>query len=132
MPQRWRRPRGASDVEEMREPPGREWEGAGPPIESRLASNGRLRPIIEKFVGRLAEKLEAMEASCEEGDFEELANLAHWLKGSAGTVGFDAFGEPAAALELLAKEGKETEIEASIQELRELADRVVLPCDRDG
>ena len=36
-------------------------------------------------------------------NFEELANLAHWLKGAGGTVGFDAFTEPALSLEQLAK-----------------------------
>ena len=124
--------KGTTDVEVTRERPGREWAGAGPPVESRLASNRRLRPVIEKFVGRLAEKLEAMEASWEAGDLEELANLAHWLKGSAGMVGFDAFSEPAGALELLAKEKKEGDIEPSIRELRELAGRIVLRCERDG
>ena len=83
-------------------------------------------PTIEKFVCRLEEKLEAMQACWEARDFEELAKLAHWLKGSGGTVGFDAFGEPAATLELLAKERKESEIEASISELRRLAERIVV------
>jgi HPt (histidine-containing phosphotransfer) domain-containing protein len=67
-----------------------------------------------------------MEASWEARDFDELASLAHWLKGSAGMVGFDAFTEPAATLELLAKERKEGEIEASLQELRGLAERIVV------
>ena len=46
------------------------------PIESRLASNQRLRPVVEKFMARLQEKLEAMEASSAAGDFEELAKQA--------------------------------------------------------
>jgi PAS domain S-box-containing protein len=102
---------------------------AGPPIVSRLASNPRLRATIAKFVHRLHEKLEAMEASWEVGDLEELASLAHWLKGSAGTVGFDAFSGPAKTLEILAKEGKEAEIDGAIQELRGLAERIALPGD---
>jgi PAS domain S-box-containing protein len=113
-------------AEVVREQPRREWvEDA--PVVSRLASNPRFRPTIERFVGRLEEKLEAMQACWAARDFEELARLAHWLKGSGGTVGFDAFGEPAAVLELLAKERKEGEIEASLSELRSLADRIVLP-----
>ena len=99
----------------------------GPPIVSRLASHPRLRATIAKFVPRLHEKLEAIEASWEAGDFQELASLAHWLKGSAGTVGFDVFSGPAAALELAAKERKESELEPLIQELRGLAERVVAP-----
>ena len=32
-----------------------------------------------------------MEQAWQERNYGELANLAHWLKGSGGTVGFDAF-----------------------------------------
>ena len=42
-------------------------------------------------------------ASAAAGDYEKLASLAHWLKGSAGTVGFGAFTLPAKALEEAAK-----------------------------
>ncbi len=93
---------------------------------SRLAGNELLRPTIKKFVGRLLEKLEALDASFEARDFEELANLAHWLRGAAGTVGFDAFTGPAETLELLAKEQKASEIEAALREVRGLAERIVL------
>ena len=112
-------------------PDDREWTG-GLPLESRLATNRRLWPAIEKFVARLEEKLAAMEASWESRDLEALANLAHWLKGSAGMVGYDAFTAPAAALEGMAKEGKPEQIETSIRELRELAERVVLPSEPDA
>jgi PAS domain S-box-containing protein len=98
---------------------------AGPvPVISRLASNARLRPTIEKFVARLGEKLDAMQASYEARDFEELARLGHWLKGGAGTVGLDAFTEPAQTLEQLAREGREDQIEVTLAELRELARRI--------
>jgi HPt (histidine-containing phosphotransfer) domain-containing protein len=40
-----------------------------------------------------------MEGALETRDFDELARLAHWLKGAGGTVGFDAFTEPARELE---------------------------------
>jgi CheY-like chemotaxis protein/HPt (histidine-containing phosphotransfer) domain-containing protein len=103
-----------------------EWTGEDTPLVSRLASNPRFHATIEKFVCRLEEKLEAMQACWDSRDFEELARLAHWLKGSAGTVGFDAFTGPAKTLELLAKERKEGEIEASISELRHLAERLVV------
>ena len=114
------------------EQPGEEWTGGEAPLVSRLASNPRFQATIEKFVHRLEDKLEAMQACWEAGDFEELARLAHWLKGAGGTVGFDAFGEPAKNLELLAKERKEGEIEASIWELRRLADRIVLASPDDA
>jgi CheY-like chemotaxis protein len=102
------------------------------PLVSRLAANPRLRPTLEKFVARLTVKLESMEAYAETGDFEQLADLAHWLKGAAGTIGFDAFTEPAEALELLARERKEAEIPAAIGEIRDLTERIVVAEEEAG
>ncbi len=103
--------------------------GRGGPVVSRLASNPRLRPTLEKFVARLTAKVEGMEACFENGDLEQIADLAHWLKGAAGTVGFDAFTEPAELLELLAKERKEAELGAAIDDIRELTERIEISCD---
>ena len=87
-----------------------------PAAVSRLAGESpRFRDIIDRFVERLAGKLEAMEASWELGDLEELVSLAHWLRGAAGTVGFDAFTAPAEALKLAARHGKQSEIEGAIR-----------------
>ena len=102
---------------------------SGPAVVSRLGAIPRFRPIIEKFTSRLELKLEAMESSWEAGDFEELVKLAHWLKGAAGTVGFDAFTAPAEALKLHAIGRKENEIEASLRELRRLSERIVVASD---
>jgi len=97
------------------------------PLVSRLAANNaRFRPIVEKFARRLADQLDAMSKAWEERNYEELANLGHWLKGAGGTVGFDAFTEPAYALEQLAKARNEEEIEAAIAGLRRLAGRIEL------
>jgi PAS domain S-box-containing protein len=109
--------------------PVRTTAGPGAPLVSRLASNPRLRPTIEKFVARLTAKVESMEACFDSSDFEQLADLAHWLKGAAGTVGFDAFSEPAEHLELLARERKEGEVGAAIEEIRELTERIVISGD---
>ncbi len=117
-----------ADAGKARDQRGRESAGARAPLVSRLAEkNPRLRATVEKFVHRLGGRLEAMEASWESGDFERLAKLAHWLKGAAGTVGFDAFTEPAQALELHARDGKRSGTERVIRELRGLAERIVVP-----
>jgi HPt (histidine-containing phosphotransfer) domain-containing protein len=60
-------------------------------------------------------------------DLEELAGLAHWLKGAAGTVGYDAFTEPSAELEQRIKDGELVHIEASLRLLRRLQSRIVEP-----
>jgi CheY-like chemotaxis protein/HPt (histidine-containing phosphotransfer) domain-containing protein len=103
------------------------------PLVSRLATNNpRFRPIVEKFVRRLADQLDAMSKAWDERNFEELASLGHWLKGAAGTVGFDAFTEPAFALEQLAKAHNQEETEAAIADLRRLASRIELTSPVDG
>ena len=101
-----------------------------PPLISRLAANNpRFRPIVEKFVRRLGDQLDSMSKAWDERNFEELANLAHWLKGAGGTVGFDAFTEPAFALEQLAKARNTEDVEAAIAELRRIAGRISLSPD---
>jgi len=65
-----------------------------------------------------------MEAAWNEKNFDEIARLAHWLKGAGGTVGFDAFTEPAAELEQLAKAKNEDQIAAMLTALRRLAARI--------
>ena len=98
----------------------------GGPVVSRLAGHEKLRPTFEKFVANLDQKLAAMDAGLDAGDFEALARLGHWLKGAGGTIGFDHFTEPAERLEALAKEHKEAELEPVIDEIRSLASRIVL------
>ncbi len=100
----------------------------GPPIVSRLASGGpRMQATIGKFVERLDGKLEQMDVAWAQRDYAELAALAHWLKGSGGTIGFDDITEPAKNLEMLAKAESEDGIEMTLLELRGLANRLVVP-----
>ena len=97
------------------------------PVVSRLASNPRLRPAVEKFIDRLSSQLVEMERAWQTQDFKALADLAHWLKGAGGSVGFDVFTEPAMSLEQLAKAGTEEGINEVIGELRDLTARIVRP-----
>jgi len=113
-------------------PPAASPPAASPPADAVLVSrlpadNPTFRDIIRKFVVRLDEQLESMEQAWEARNFEELANLAHWLKGSGGTVGFDAFTEPAARLEQLARAGCEENVAETLLELSRLAGRIAMP-----
>jgi HPt (histidine-containing phosphotransfer) domain-containing protein len=104
--------------------------GDGPPVESRLASGGpRIRATITKFARRLDEKLDEMDSAWEARDFTEIAALAHWLKGSGGTVGYDAFTEPAKTLEELAKANSEDGLAEALAILRGISRRLVVPDD---
>jgi len=97
------------------------------PIHSRLATNYRLIPAIRKFSDRLEAQLQAMERAHRGADYTELAALAHWLKGAGGTVGYDAFTEPARELEAAAKANDGAGVGRWIGHLRRLALRIVAP-----
>jgi CheY-like chemotaxis protein/HPt (histidine-containing phosphotransfer) domain-containing protein len=100
-------------------------EGDEAPIPCSLPlEDPDFREIVEEFAVRLDEKLRAMERALSAEDYDELAALAHWLKGSGGTAGFDAFTLPAKALEGLARQRQGGPIPGAIAELRRLAGRI--------
>jgi HPt (histidine-containing phosphotransfer) domain-containing protein len=87
----------------------------------------RLLPAVQKFTQRLNDQLDAMDNAWNVRDLKELAALAHWLKGAAGTVGYDAFTEPATELEQVVRAGIEDQIPLKIGHLRRLQKRIVVP-----
>ncbi|MCB1759749.1 MAG: response regulator [Gammaproteobacteria bacterium] len=97
------------------------------PIVSRLAANPRFHSAICKFGERLAQQQEAMQRALDAGDLQELAKLAHWLKGAGGTVGFDPFTEPAIELEQQAKAGDGQTAAETLATIAGLIDAVELP-----
>ena len=61
-------------------------------------------------------------------DLDELAQLAHWLKGSGGTAGFHEFTDLARELEQLAREGADdTQIPIILGEIEAIAGAIVVP-----
>jgi CheY-like chemotaxis protein/HPt (histidine-containing phosphotransfer) domain-containing protein len=97
------------------------------PIRSRFASNKKLAPIVRKFAARLEEQLEMAARASAEGDLPELARLAHWLAGAAGTVGYDAFTEPAREMEAHANASDEAAAGAVLQRIIRMASLLELP-----
>ena len=94
------------------------------PVVSRLADDPRMAPIIRTFLERLKSQFEAAHGNLSAGDLDAVAEFAHWLRGSGGSLGFDAFVEPALNLEKLAKAGDASAVHASLQSLSLLAERV--------
>jgi CheY-like chemotaxis protein/anti-sigma regulatory factor (Ser/Thr protein kinase) len=99
------------------------------PVVSRLAHNNRLIPTVRRFAARLKNQLTALERAEADQDLAVLATIAHWLKGAAGTVGYDAFTDPAARLEQLARTGAADEIPSVLTEIQNLTKRLVVPDD---
>jgi CheY-like chemotaxis protein len=97
------------------------------PVVSTFAQNEpALRDIVERFVQTLFGRLRDMVADFNRQNYGALADHAHWLKGSAGTLGFGDFTEPAERLESLAENERADEIPAALQELIELAEAIQL------
>jgi len=80
----------------------------------------------------MPERMQAIEAAWDNRNFESLASLAHWLKGSGGTAGFDAFTAPAKMLEQLAKAKSEQQTGECVAELRQLVEYIVVPGEEEA
>ena len=100
---------------------------AGDPIVSRLAQHPRLQRVVRNFGLQLPAKLQAMLDAQARGDLNELAALAHWLKGAGGTVGYDELFEPARDLEQHAQRSDAGAVARVLQQLQALARRIVIP-----
>lgn len=70
-----------------------------PLVSSLPMDDEDYRMIVEMFIDRLQKQILDFRSKLDEGDFKELANLAHWLKGSGGTAGFESLTEPAKLLQ---------------------------------
>lgn len=94
------------------------------PLVSQLPNIAKFNELVERFIPRLEEQLQTMEKAVAAENHDELAGLAHWLKGAGGTVGFPAFTEPATLLESAAKQQATGEYAALLAELKQLAARI--------
>ncbi|BFM09531.1 PAS domain-containing hybrid sensor histidine kinase/response regulator [Halioxenophilus aromaticivorans] len=100
--------------------------GGASPVRSTLASNPALLPIVKKFVVRLGDRLGELEQAANAQNLQEVADLAHWLKGSGGTAGFNEFTKPAATLEQTAKSGNLNDLATHIAEIQSIYKRIDL------
>ena len=92
-----------------------------------FANTSQFQSFIGRFVDRLAERLHEMDKALRNENMDDLATLAHWLKGSAGTVGFDLFTQPAAELEYHALSGHMQAARDCLESITEMSRRIVLP-----
>ena len=97
------------------------------PVRSRFADNPKLAPIVRKFAARLQQQLRHAGDALTGSDLAEVARLAHWLAGAAGTVGYDAFTRPARELEAAAKAGDAQACAAVLQRIVRLGERIEVP-----
>ncbi len=80
--------------------------------------------IVLDYVDHLTDKLSEIERACEICDAKSLARLAHWMKGSGGTAGFDVLTEPAARLEELALKDEIEDAARVVEEIKDLTQQI--------
>ena len=97
------------------------------PVVSRLANNLRFQPTILKFIEKLDEKVNQMQSALDTENLTELGNLAHWLKGAGGTVGYDDFTQPANDLENYAKTLQVEQAARMLEQVKSLSRAIVPP-----
>jgi PAS domain S-box-containing protein len=108
-------------------------EAPGVRLESSLPMDDPdFREVAVEFASRLQSKLDDLQRAWEGRELARVASVAHWIKGSGGTAGFDCFTQPARELEEMARESQLDEIERTIEELCGLASRIVVPMDSPG
>lgn len=89
--------------------------GALQPIRSCLPyDDPDYREIIDDFIATLHNRIADMKQLRASGDYEALRESAHWLKGTAGTAGFDQFTIPAIRLGRTVKSKDESGIDTSL------------------
>lgn len=98
------------------------------PIKSSLPFvDAEFVKIVIDFVAKMREQIHQLQLAWDRRDLEEVARLAHWLKGAAGTVGFREFTEPALDVMRLIKEQRLDEVGPKIDEITGMLSAVVVP-----
>jgi CheY-like chemotaxis protein/HPt (histidine-containing phosphotransfer) domain-containing protein len=110
-------------------PAAKEWDRQAI-VSSLPTDDAEFRQIVVDFVAYLEQQRAAMRNAWQQGDMEKLAFLSHSLKGTAGSAGFEVFTDPAKRVEQLAKNKRPDEVAAALQEIDDLAGRIVVeqPC----
>jgi CheY-like chemotaxis protein len=83
-----------------------------------------IRTIVQDFVVHLRERVSVMERVFQARNYEELEDLAHWLKGAGGSLGFSQFTVPARELEAAARQGASDRVAQLLSLIRQILDRV--------
>ena len=89
--------------------------------------SGKFREIVEEFRERLDEQVEEMFQARRQNDFQRLKKIAHWMKGSGGTAGFEVISTTGKRLEQQAESAQLAEIEATMREIQGLAQSIYIP-----
>jgi len=90
-------------------------------VISLYADDPDVAGILEDFIARLSEQITDMQRAFSEGRYEELARLAHRLKGAGGSYGYPALTDAGKSLEDAAKAHNQPAIAAALETITTLS-----------
>jgi PAS domain S-box-containing protein len=94
-------------------------------VYSHLAADPDLGELVDLFVQGMPDRIDALDAQAKSRNWNQLAELAHQIKGAAGCYGFDDITPCAARLEAAAREAEQEEqVFSAFNELLALCRRV--------
>jgi HPt (histidine-containing phosphotransfer) domain-containing protein len=82
--------------------------------------------IVGSFVNSIADTMQSLEVARKNGNYSEIREIAHRLKGTGGTVGFPDFTEPSRKLQHAAEHSDEAMIDAMLKELADISSRIAV------
>lgn len=89
-----------------------------PVLRSELANEPEMLELIDAFLDSFAQKIQLMSEFCDQQRFDELAVLAHQMKGSCGGYGYPTLSHAAKCVELKARNNDDpATIETAVHEL---------------
>lgn len=96
------------------------------PLTSTMADDEDFRELLAIFLDELDERATTLRRHFDAGAHDEVARLAHQLKGAAGGYGYPSITEAARAVEDLAKAaGDAGALATSVADLEQLCRRAV-------
>lgn len=93
------------------------------PVRSQFADDPDFHELLHLFIESLNEQRADIRSVFENRQWDDLARIAHQLKGAGGGYGFPGLTEKAASLEVAACEENETEVGSILEELFAYIDR---------
>jgi two-component system, sensor histidine kinase len=101
---------------------------SAPTIRSKLpADDAEFCEIIADAVDAIRREVVKLNDAMERRDADQVAAIAHWIKGSGGTAGFTNFTHPAAEVCKAVKEGRWSDVDYHVASIVDDARRLEKP-----
>jgi len=100
---------------------------SGPLISELPIDDLPFAELVCEFIERAHEKMAELHAAQSEADFERMAKLAHWIKGSGGMAGFPSMTDTARTLEHAIRVRDIPGIQAGMTAVAAVVDRLQSP-----